>query len=99
MGFGNGGGESTSVLSAGAACKGPWSGMCNPKFEAVLDKATAEADPEKQQAAFEAVTDLMKELVTHKIFFKIHGVIGYSNRLDFTARHDETLFPWEIVVK
>jgi hypothetical protein len=41
----------------------------------------------------------MKELVTHKIFFKIHGVIGYSNRLDFTARHDETLFPWEIVVK
>jgi hypothetical protein len=41
----------------------------------------------------------MKELVTHKIFVKIHDVIGYSSRLDFFARHDETLFPWEIVVK
>jgi hypothetical protein len=40
-----------------------------------------------------------KEKVAHKIYFKIHDVIGYSARLAFTPRHDETLFPWEIVVK
>lgn len=99
MGFGNGGGESASVLRGTSSCKGPWSGMCFPELDAAIDKAAAASDPKEQQAAFEAVTDLMKELATHKIFFKIHDVIGYSNRLEFTARHDETLFPWEIVVK
>jgi ABC-type transport system substrate-binding protein len=73
--------------------------MCFPELDAAIDKAAAASDPEEQQAAFEAVTDMMKELATHKIFFKIHDVIGYNNRLEFTARHDETLFPWEIVVK
>lgn len=99
MGFGNGRGSSTAVLRGTSSCKGPWSGMCYPELDAAIDKAEAEIDPVKQQAAFEAVTDLMKELVTHKIFFKIHDVIGYSSRLDFVARHDETLYPWEIVVK
>jgi len=99
MGFGNGRGDSASVLRGTSSCKGPWSGMCYPELDAAIDKAEAETDPVKQQAYFEAVTDLMKELVTHKIFFKIHDVIGYSSRIEFVARHDETLFPWEIVVK
>lgn len=99
MGFGNGRGDSASVLRGTSSCKGPWSGMCYPELDAAIDKAEAEPDPAKQQADFEAVTDLMKALVTHKIFFKIHDVIGYSSRIEFVARHDETLFPWEIVVK
>ncbi len=99
MGFGNGGGESAGVLRGTSACKGPWSGMCFQDLDAAIDKAAATADPQVQQAAFEAVTDLMKEKVTHKIYFKIHDVIGYSSRLAFSPRHDETLFPWEIVVK
>jgi peptide/nickel transport system substrate-binding protein len=99
MGFGNGGGETTLVLRGTSSCDGPWSGMCFPDLDAAIDKAAALTDPKAQQAAFEAVTDMMKEKVTHKIFFKIHDVIGYSARLEFTPRHDETLFPWEIVVK
>ncbi|MGQ4808153.1 hypothetical protein NKDENANG_01520 [Candidatus Entotheonellaceae bacterium PAL068K] len=99
MGFGNGGGESTLILRGTSSCKGPWSGMCFPDLDAAIEKAAATIDPEEQQAAFEAVTDMMKEKVTHKIFVKIHDVIGYNSRLDFFARHDETLFPWEIVVK
>ncbi len=99
MGFGNGGGESALVLRGTSSCKGPWSGMCFPDLDAAIEKAATTTDPAAQQKAFEAVTDLMKEKATHKIFFKIHDVIGYSSRLDFFPRHDETLFPWEIVVK
>ncbi len=99
MGFGNGGGESSLILRGTSTCKGPWSGMCFPDLDQAIEHAAALGDSEAQQAAFEAVTDMMKEKVTHKIFFKIRDVIGYSNRLDFFPRHDETLFPWEIVVK
>jgi peptide/nickel transport system substrate-binding protein len=99
MGFGNGGGESALVLRGSSSCKGPWSGMCFPDLDDRIDKAAALTDPQEQQAAFEAITDLMKDKVTHKIYFKIHDVLGYSSRLAFTPRHDETLFPWEIVVK
>ena len=99
MGFGNGGGESASVLRGTSACEGAWSGMCFADLDAAIDKAAATTDPEAQQAAFESVTDLMKAKATHKIYFKIHDVVGYSNRLVFTPRHDETLFPWEIAVK
>ena len=41
----------------------------------------------------------MKQMVTHKIFVKIHDVLGYNKRLNFNARHDETLYAWEIEVK
>jgi peptide/nickel transport system substrate-binding protein len=99
MGFGNGGGETTIVLRGISACDGAWSGMCFPDLDAAIDKAAALTDAKAQQAAFEAVTDMMKEKVTHKIYFKIHDVMGYSSRLEFTPRHDETLFPWEIVVQ
>ena len=99
MGFGNGGGESAAVLRGMAGCKGPWSGLCFAELDEAIEKAAGTADPQAQQAAFEAATDLMKELVSHKIFFKIHDVLGYSKRLGFKPRHDETLFPWEIDVK
>jgi peptide/nickel transport system substrate-binding protein len=99
MGFGNGGGETTNALRGTSSCEGAWSGMCFADLDAAIDKAAALTDPKAQQAAFEAVTDMMKEKATHKIYFKIHDVMGYSSRLEFTPRHDETLFPWEIVVK
>jgi peptide/nickel transport system substrate-binding protein len=99
MGFGNGGGESAGVLRGMTSCKGPWSGLCFDELDEAIEKAAGTADPEAQQAAFETVTDLMKALASHKIFFKIHDVMGYISRLGFSPRHDETLFPWEIQVK
>jgi hypothetical protein len=73
--------------------------LCFDELDEAIEKAAGTADPEAQQAAFESVTDLMKKLASHKIFFKIHDVMGYSSRLGFSPRHDETLFPWEIQVK
>jgi peptide/nickel transport system substrate-binding protein len=99
MGFGNGGGIPTLTLRGTSACNGAWSGHCFPELDKAIDEAEAMIDPKAQQAAYEAITDWMKEQVTHKIYFKIHDVMGFSKRLDFTPRHDETLFPWEIVVK
>ena len=98
MGFGNGQGDSTSVLRGTSSCKGPWSGMCYPELDKAIDAATATVDPKKQQMAFEGVTDLMKKLVTHKIVVKIHDVLGHASNLKWIPRHDETLLPWEIGV-
>ena len=98
MGFGNGQGDSTSVLRGTSSCKGPWSGMCYPELDKAIDAATATVDPKKQQMAFEGVTDLMKKLVTHKIVVKIHDVLGHGSNLKWIPRHDETLLPWEIGV-
>ncbi len=99
MGFGNGAGESGLVMTGTSGCKGAWSGHCFKELDAAIDKAVAIADPKAQQAAFEGVTDLMKKLVTQKIYLKIHDVLGYQKRLNFRPRHDETLYAWEIEVK
>ena len=98
MGFGNGGGDSSGVLRGTSGCKGAWSGMCFKELDAMIDKANSTIDEKEQQAAFEAVTDKMKELATHKIVVKIHDVLGHRANLKWIPRHDETLLPWEIEV-
>lgn len=98
-GFGNGGGEPAGVLRGTTACGGGWSGHCFKEIDAAIDKAAASEDPQAQQAAFEQVTDMMKEKVTHKIMFKLHDRFAFNERIDFKPRHDERLHPWEIVVK
>lgn len=72
--------------------------MCFPELDKLIDKANATVDTKEQQAAFEAVTDKMKALATHKIVVKIHDVLGHRSNLKWTPRHDETLLPWEIEV-
>ncbi|MBI2176799.1 MAG: hypothetical protein HYU38_00395, partial [Candidatus Tectomicrobia bacterium] len=81
------------------SCKGSFSGSCFPDLDEAIEKAAATADPKEQQAAFERVTDLMKEKATHKIMFKIHDIFGFNKRLNFQPRHDEQLQPWEISLK
>ena len=39
IGYGNGTGDSDAALSAIAACKGAWSGYCNPEIDKLLDEA------------------------------------------------------------
>jgi hypothetical protein len=41
----------------------------------------------------------MMERATHKPLYRLHDIFGVSKRIEFTARHDEQLHPWEIVVK
>ena len=72
--------------------------MCFKELDAMIDKANATVDEKEQQMAFEAVTDKMKALATHKIVVKIHDVLGHRANLKWTPRHDETLLPWEIEV-
>ena len=65
----------------------------------MIDKAAALEDLKEQQAAFEKVSDTMLELATHKPLYRLHDIFGVNKRIEFTARHDEQLHPWEIVVK
>ena len=65
---------------------------------AQINKAASTDDPVKQQAAYEKVTDMIKEKATHKVLFKLHDVFGFNKRLSYEPRHDELVYPWEISV-
>ena len=99
LSFGNSSGENSTILRGTTSCRGAWSGACFKKLDEAIDKALATEDLKKQQAAFEKVSDMMKELATHKPLYRLHDIFGVNKRIEFTARHDEQLHPWEIVVK
>ena len=99
LSFGNSSGENSTILRGTTSCRGAWSGACFKELDEAIDKALATEDLKKQQAAFEKVSDMMKELATHKPLYRLHDIFGVNKRIEFTARHDEQLHPWEIVVK
>ena len=55
--------------------------------------------PKQQWIEYDKVVGMTKAKATAKVVAKIHDVLGYSKRITFTPRHDETLYPWEIGVK
>jgi ABC-type transport system substrate-binding protein len=99
QGFGNGAGDTSVSLRGMGACKGAWSPHCYKEYDAMVDKAIATADVEEQQAAFEKVSQWMRDNATHKPVTKVHDVFGVNKRVNFIARHDEGLDPWDITVK
>ena len=99
MGFGNGGGEPGLLFSGTTMCGGAWSGHCFKDIDAQVMKANATADPKQQWIEYDKVVGMTKAKATAKVVAKIHDVLGYSNRINWTPRHDETLYPWEISMK
>lgn len=99
MGFGNGGGEPGLLFSGTTMCGGSWSGHCFKDIDAQVMKANATADPKQQWIEYDKVVGMTKAKATAKVVAKIHDVLGYSNRINWTPRHDETLYPWEISMK
>lgn len=99
MGFGNGGGEPGLLFSGTSMCGGAWSGHCIKRLDDQVKKANGVADPKMQHEEYDKATGIQRELATHKVVAKIHDVLGYSDRIKFTPRHDETLYPWEISMK
>jgi peptide/nickel transport system substrate-binding protein len=98
-GFGNGAGDPALVARATLTCTGSWSLDCFKDLDEQVEKAAATVDTKQQQIEFEKVTDMIKERALHKLMFKIQDVFGFRKGLEFQPRHDETLYPWEIVVK
>ena len=96
MGFGNPTGYPAFSLRGTTSCGGSWSAVCFKDLEDAIDKALEMADLGDQQAAFDKVTDMMREKATHKIFFRLHDITAYSSRLKYVPRNDERLYPWEI---
>ena len=97
--YGGAGGDPTMILRATSSCGGHSSNHCFKDLDAAIDKAVATVDLEEQQLAYEKVTDIMKEKAMHKILWKLRDVYASRKRVEFKPRQDETLFPWEIVVK
>ena len=82
-----------------SSCKGIWSVSCYKELDEWNEKAAGIDDPKEQQAAFEKLTDMMKERSVHKIFFQMVDAWGYRKSLELSPRADENLFPWEIHMK
>lgn len=100
MGMGNAPGNPYGVGMAQTGCKGGWSGQCYKDLDKAFDAARAIPDHKKQQAAFEAVTDLMRDKATHKFFFNVNVDWGYRTKgIKFKVRNDEVFFGWEVAMQ
>lgn len=99
MGWGNSQGDPASPLRAQMGCGGAWSGHCFKDLDQQTEKAAATAVPQQQQLEFEKAMDMAMEKAMYKIFYQVHDVYGVRKDLEYKARHDEMVFPWEIGVK
>ncbi|MFC1491838.1 ABC transporter substrate-binding protein [Nitrospinota bacterium] len=97
--WGNPAGDSHLVLSATSTCKGTRSMHCIKELDEAIEKAAATAGVKEQQAAYEKVTNMQKEMGLFRPLYKIHDVYGFRKNIEFRPRHDETINPWDIVVK
>ena len=91
--------DTPNVWRGTSSCTGIWSVSCFKDLDEWNEKAAGADDPEEQQAAFEKLTDMMKERAVHKVFFQVTDAWGYQKNLQFIPRSDETLYVWEIRTK
>jgi peptide/nickel transport system substrate-binding protein len=99
LSFGNAAGDNSTILRGTTSCGGAWSPACYKDLDEMIDRALALENPKEQHVAFQKISDKMLELATHKPLYRLHDIFGVNRRIEFTARHDEQLHPWEIVVK
>lgn len=99
QGFGNSANDPAGIMRAFAGCKGAWSYYCDRELDAAIDKAARHPDLEDQNVAFGKILDTFKERALVTPFFRIHDVYAHDKRLNFSARHDEKIYPWEITAK
>ncbi|MFC1491475.1 ABC transporter substrate-binding protein, partial [Nitrospinota bacterium] len=90
-GWGNSQGDSSNVVRGTSSCKGVWSVACFSELDALNEKAARTSDPKEQQALFESVTEKMKQLAIHKVYFKMVDSYAVRKDLKFVPRHDAML--------
>ncbi len=95
QGFGNGSGVSDALLSATVSCGGSWSPFCDKELDAAIDRIASVVDDAERYKKYSEFTDLMKEKVTHVIFFRLHDAYGYSKRVNYKFRSDERVWLFE----
>ena len=91
--------DAAYVWRGTSSCAGIWSVSCFKDLDDWNEKAAGIDAPKEQQAAFEKLTDMMKERAVHKVFFQMVDAWGYRKNLELSPRPDENLFPWEIRMK
>ncbi len=91
--------NTTTVVRGTASCYGPWSVICYKDLDDMNEKAGAIQDAAKQQKAFEAVTQKMKDEAAIKVMYKFRQTFGIKKGLQFRPRGDGSLNVWEMVKK
>jgi peptide/nickel transport system substrate-binding protein len=96
IGYGNGTGDSDASISAVAACKGAWSGYCNPEVDKALDEAASTTDLKKRNAIFSSITQTMANDVSHVMLWQEDSVYGMRKSVVWNIRNDDRVYGWEL---
>lgn len=96
IGYGNGNGDTDSTLSAIAACKGVWSGYCNPAIDKLMDKALANPDLKARDAIFKEIVNKMIADVSHVFLWQEDALYGMTSDIQWDVRNDDRVYAWEI---
>lgn len=93
-GYGNGGGDSDNALGAQNACRGKWSGYCNPAMDALLEVAGSATTYDRRQEIFSLVTKAMTEDAAKIIIWQTDDIYGLTKRVKFKIRNDDRIDIW-----
>jgi ABC-type transport system substrate-binding protein len=93
-GYGNGGGDSDNALGAQNACKGKWSGHCNPAMDALLRVAGSATTLERRQEIFRLTEEAMAKDAAKLIIWQTDDIYGLTKRVDFKIRNDDRIDIW-----
>ena len=76
-------------------CDGFYSGKtnwCDPAFDALLDEALVELDPERRAALYDAIYQRVADERVMIFLFQADNLAGVSDAVDWTPRADELLW-------
>jgi peptide/nickel transport system substrate-binding protein len=96
IGYGNGTGDTDASISAVAACKGAWSGYCNPELDKALDDAASTMDLKKRDTIFRGITQSMANDVSHVMLWQEDSVYGMRKSVVWNVRNDDRVYAWEL---
>ena len=96
IGYGNGTGDTDASISAVAACKGAWSGYCNPELDKALDDAASTMDLKKRDTIFRGITQSMANDVSHVMLWQEDSVYGMRKNVVWNVRNDDRVYAWEL---
>jgi peptide/nickel transport system substrate-binding protein len=99
QGFGNSAGDPALITRALLGCKGAWSYYCDKELDRLTDKAINTSDEKVQDEAFQKVMAYINDKALITTFFQVHDIYASDKRVNFTARHDEMIYPWELSAK
>lgn len=96
IGYGNGNGDTDITLNAVAACKGVWSGYCNPEVDKEMNAALRLVNRDERDQMFHKIVATLVNDVAQVYLWQEDAVYGLSKDVVWDIRNDDRVYAWEI---